>query len=278
MKKESLEVLCVTESLLSSEKLREVKRVFNEYDVFVSQRKSKKKRVNYKERGGIMCISKKECVKIEKKCESDDMLCLNWRGTTLICAYFVPPTSPYVKTNEKRMIEIQQIVMEKEERVIIVTDSNGWIGELPSRVSTLVDGNMSDERIYERKSERTDVNTQGKWFIDSMNSVNMVIMNGIKSRSEYTYDHLGREARSIVDYVVVKEGMMNEVSKLSYVDYRCTLQTDHKMICVQVQHTRVRREEGKDKEEKEDHKETSDGVSEGSNKKGPVLEGISERV
>ena len=62
-----------------------------------------------------MCISKKE---IEKKCESDDMSCLNWRGTTLICAYFVPPTSPYVQTNEK-------IATEKEERVIIVTDSNG---------------------------------------------------------------------------------------------------------------------------------------------------------
>ena len=87
---------------------------------------------------------------------------------------------------------------------------------------------MSDERIYERKSERTDVNTQGEWFIDSMNSVNMV-----KSRSEYAYDHLGREARSIVDYVVVKESMMNEYRSC----HRCTLQTDHKMICVKVQHT-----------------------------------------
>ncbi len=71
-----------------------------------------------------MCIAKKDCVRVEKKCESDDMMCLNWRGIVLLCAYFVPTTSPYSDTNEKRMIEMQQMIVETEERVLILWGSS----------------------------------------------------------------------------------------------------------------------------------------------------------
>ena len=238
MEKENLEVLCVTETLLSAEKQKEVKEIFKEYDVFISQRKHKKKKVEYRGRGGIMCVARKGSVSIEKKCESDDLMCLNWRGIVLVCAYFVPPTSPYAKTNENRMIEMQQIVLDCKERVLVVTDANGWVGELPSKVtSTAVEGHVSEERVYARRSEKTEVNTQGKWFIDSMNSVDMVVMNGLRSKAQHTYDHLGKEAHSIVDYVAVKESMMGDISDLTYVDNRCILQTDHLMVCVEMKHT-----------------------------------------
>lgn len=90
----------------------------------------------------------------EKKLESDDLIGLNWRGIVVVCAYFVPASSIYAKTNEKRMIEVQQIALDNEE-VIIATDANGWIGNLPSAVSSIVDGEQDDDRDYERKVGKT---------------------------------------------------------------------------------------------------------------------------
>ena len=79
-------------------------------------------------------------VKAVKKFQCDDMVCVEWREITLICPYFVPPTSPFQKRNEKRMIELQQRVLESKGNVIIMTDANGWIGELPSLVAKKEDG------------------------------------------------------------------------------------------------------------------------------------------
>ena len=38
-----------------------------------------------------------------------------------------------------------------------------------------------------------------------MNNVDMIVLNGVKSVARCTYDHPGREARSVVDFVVVNE-------------------------------------------------------------------------
>lgn len=66
--------------------------------------------------------------------------------------------------------------------------------------------------------------------MDEMNSVNMIVVNGIKTEAKYTYDILAREARSIVDYIVVKESMLDRVSEIQYIDERNDLQTDHIML------------------------------------------------
>ena len=69
-----------------------------------------------------------------------------------------------------------------------------------------------------------------------MNSIDMIILNGVRSQARYTYDHAGREARSIVDYIAVRESMIDKVSEIKYVDCRERLQTDHILISVHVQH------------------------------------------
>jgi len=111
-----------------------------------------------------------------------------------------------------------------------VSDANGWIGELPSRVSTIIDGEQKEEREYARKSEKKETNKQGKWFLEEMNSINMVIVNGLKTEAKHTYDTLSREAKSIVDYIAVKESMLEEVSEITYIDERNDLQTDHILL------------------------------------------------
>src|SRR6185437_11197404 len=51
------------------------------------------------------------------------------------------------------------------------TDANAWIGEEPSVIDR---GPEHEERIYPRSSVKPESNTQGEWFLSSMNSVNLV--------------------------------------------------------------------------------------------------------
>src|SRR4051812_49252332 len=93
---------------------------------------------------------------------------------------------------------------------------------------------MPTVAIFKRTSEKNDTNSQGKWFISEMNSVDMIVLNGIKSEAKYTYDHPGREAKSIVDFIVVNEEAFKIVKDVAYTDCRESLFTDHILISVQV--------------------------------------------
>ena len=60
-----------------------------------------------------------------------------------------------------------------------------------------------------------------------MNNIDMIIINGIKSIAKYTYDHKGREAKSVIDYVAVSRSLFGKTSEITYVDNRNELDTDH---------------------------------------------------
>ena len=166
--KQRIEVLFVTEPLMLHEKQAEIQRIFQDFDVFFRHRKEKDA-TKYSQRGGIMCIAKKGAVKLERECRSDDLMFVDWRGVTVACAYFVPLTSPYAKYNEKRMIELQERVLECSNEVLILTDSNAWIGEAPSEVSKLQDGYERETHTFTRTSEKKESNKQGEQFLTSMN-------------------------------------------------------------------------------------------------------------
>ena len=235
IEEEKLEVLFVTEAFLSTEREQEMKSVFSQYDVHSRPRKVKEKNKNYQKRGGVVCIAKKDTVKIERETECDDMMWIEWRGMSVVCAYFVPPNSPFEKRNEKRMIELQQRVLESRGKVMILTDANAWIGERPSTLTG--DGRT---REFVRRSEKREENKQGEWFMSAMNSIDMVILNGVREEiARCTYDHPGKEAKSVIDFVVVKEEMMSIVSELKYVDCREKLETDHILIKVDVESEEV---------------------------------------
>jgi hypothetical protein len=211
-----LEVLFLTEPLLSRERHVELVRVFRGYDVFVRQRKQKEKSKRYQQRGGIVCIAKKGRVVLDKQSESDDVMWVTWRGIRVVCVYFSPPSSPFEKGNGKRMEEVQQKILERfSEEVILLTDANGWIGNKPSTISQEV-GSGRQTTTYTRTSVRSETNRQGEWFLTSMDNVNMIVLNGIRSQAQYTYDHPGREARSVVDFVAVNEKLYNSVSDITY--------------------------------------------------------------
>jgi len=235
---EDLEVVFVTEAHLTSEKQSMLKKVFPEHDIFVRTRKKKKKNAQYQQRGGIVCIAQKDRVKLDRECVCDDVMCVSWGEFVVLCAYFVPSTSPFAKRNVKRMIELQQRVLESEaknQKVILLTDANAWIGELPSMVSTLEGEYNAEVTIFKRTSEKIEINNQGRWFVSAMNDVDLIIVNGIRSLAKYTYDHPGREARSVVDFVAVNQKAYTVVSDLSLIDCRESLCTDHMMICMSVQ-------------------------------------------
>ena len=168
---------------------------------------------------------------------------VNWRGTVVVCAYFVPQASPFAKYNEKRMIELQERILECSSDVMLLTDSNAWIGELPSEVSKTEDGYERETRTFTRTSEKKETNKQGEEFLVAMNSIDMIVLNGVKSNAKYTYDHPGREARSVVDYIAVRENMFERVSEIKYVDSREKLQNDHITISVSVQHNAPKEKE-----------------------------------
>ena len=228
---EKMEVLFVTEAHLSREKQKTLEKVFSGWDVFVRGRK-KKKNKQYHQRGGVVCIAEKGVVSAEKECVCDDILCVKWRGLCVVCAYFVPATSPFQKRNQKRMVELQQRVLEYgAQRTLVLTDANAWIGEEPSVIDR---GLEHEERVYPRSSVKPESNTQGEWFLSSMNSVNLVVLNGLKSIAEHTFDHPGRDAKSVVDFIAGGCEMLERMSDVFYTDCREGLCTDHVLIGVEV--------------------------------------------
>ena len=231
MEKNNIEVLFITETLGTEDREKEIRKVFKEYDVMYRGRKRLKGK-KYAGRGGILCIAKKGTVKVESPSKEDDVMYVTWNDTYVACAYLVPPSSPYESRNEKKIEEIQQRLLARD-RALLLIDANAWIGTLASSVAKVGDG-MEDEVTYERKSEKIETNKQGEIFVESMNSINMVILNGIKSIAQYTYDHPGREARSVIDYIVTSNYMFDQVSDITYVDCRERLETDHKLLYVDV--------------------------------------------
>lgn len=188
-----------------------------------------------------MCIAKKDTVKPEPECKCDDMMWVDWKGVKVAGVYFVPPSSPFSKRNAKRMSELQQRILGlSEKKIIVLTDANAWIGEEPSVITNSVRGEEVT-KTFVRTSERKETNTQGEWFLSEMNNVDMIVLNGVKSVARCTYDHPGREARSVVDFVVVNEQVFKEVSDVSYADCRESLCTDHLLLSIQIQYVQQAR-------------------------------------
>ena len=111
----------------------------------------------------------------------------------VLTLYLLPP---FAKRNVKRMIELQQRVLESEaknQKVILLTDANAWIGELPSMVSTLEGEYNAEVTIFKRTSEKIEINNQGRWFVSAMNDVDLIIVNGIRSLATRTITQVEKQ-------------------------------------------------------------------------------------
>ena len=216
----------------TTDNIKTLRNTFDDFDVYTRGR-NPKRRKQYQGRGGVACVAKKNLTKVGLQPKSDDLLWITVGDLNLAVVYFVPSTSPFADKNDMRMQELQTdiLTMKQKGEVIILTDANAWIGEQPS----IIEISDNEREIYKRKSTKPEVNTQGMWFISCMNSVNMIILNGIKSEAKYTYDHPSREATSIVDFIVTDEKVLRTCSDMQYFDYRELLDTDHCMITLEIQ-------------------------------------------
>src|SRR6185437_14472602 len=128
------------------------------------------------------------------------------------------------------------------------TDANAWIGEEPSVIDR---GPEHEERVYPRSSVKPESNTQGEWFLSSMNSVNLVVLNGqiycrahVRSPWQRCKERRGLYRRGCE--------MLERMSDVFYTDCREGLCTDHVLIGVEVwelEKKAERKEEGAKKQE-----------------------------
>ena len=84
MEKNNIEVLFITETLGTEDREKEIRQVFNQYDVMYRGRKRLKGK-KYAGRGGIICIAKKGTVKVESPSKQDDLMNVTWNGTYVAC-------------------------------------------------------------------------------------------------------------------------------------------------------------------------------------------------
>ena len=68
-----------------------------------------------------------------------------------------------------------------------------------------------------------------------MNSINMVIINGIKKETQNTYEHQTLESKSVIDFVIVDEKTLDKTTDIEYNDFRIELNTDHVMLSVKTE-------------------------------------------
>ena len=229
----NIEILFITEPLGTEDREKEMKKVFAEYDIIFKGRK-KKKGKRYLVRGGVACIARKGTARVEKESKEDDVLYVTWNGISIACAYLVPPSSPFASRNEKKIEEIQEHFVPRD-RCMLMADANVWIGEIPSTVANTNGVIEGEDTVYERISEKKDITTHGAQFVQKMDSVNMIILNGVKTVAQYTYDHPGQEAKSIIDYIAVSRSVYPVVSQIFYDDIREQIETDHIMLYVDVE-------------------------------------------
>jgi hypothetical protein len=69
----------------------------------------------------------------------------------------------------------------------------------------------------------------------NMNSSNLLILNGLKSKAQSTFVHISREASSVVDYICADESTFKKSSDLFYRDFRELLETDHLLVGLDVE-------------------------------------------
>jgi hypothetical protein len=78
------------------------------------------------------------------------------------------------------------------ERVLVLGDTNGRFGELPSTTFKMIDdahaADVMVETEYKRRSVDKKVEKRGKEIVQLMDTANVIILNGVNSEPmEWTY-------------------------------------------------------------------------------------------
>jgi len=97
--------------------------------------------------------------------------------------------------------------VKSNENWIILGDFNCRIGSLPSEISCDVEDEVI--MVFNRESKDPKIYANGREFVSCMNSIKMVIVNGLKEIADITYDGLGD---SVIDFICVPYCLFDKVS------------------------------------------------------------------
>ena len=149
MQDDEIDILCLLETHQTTENIKLLRNIFEDFDVYVRGR-NPKQRKQYQGRGGVACIAKKNLAKIGVQPKSDDLLWISVGDLRLAVVYFVPSTSPFADENDVRMQELQTdlLNMKQQGEVIILRDENAWVGEQPSIIEITEKERSLQEKEY----------------------------------------------------------------------------------------------------------------------------------
>ena len=121
-------------------------------------------------------------------------------------AYF-PPSGSVRKEHWKSMLQNLEddiIAFRKQGKVIVLGDFNCRIALLPSAVCRNDAYYVFNRNTKDTEFRESEAFSRGKEFIDSMNSVNMIVLNGIDSGGDFTFLH-PNGGSSIIDYITLSD-------------------------------------------------------------------------
>ena len=165
--------------------------------------------------GGIGILIRKgigevSLIKMYDQFEGMWIKCICGDITLFVCGVYIPPDGSPMLKDFAQCLEILEgdcIKFRKDGKVIVMGDFNARIG----RNESLIQGNggiftfprsVSDEK----GGGSTMARTRGNQLVNSMNSVNMVIMNGIDSGGEYTFEN--QNGNSMIDYIILSDNII----------------------------------------------------------------------
>lgn len=108
---------------------------------------------------------------------------------------YVPPKGSRTGiTLEEALVVVERDVsrFRSDGEVVLLGDWNRRIGQLPSRAGG---------KVFERKSQDRKVGQGGRELIDSMEGLDLVVMNGCDGGGEFTFRSTG--GTSVIDYVMM---------------------------------------------------------------------------
>lgn len=124
--------------------------------------------------------------------------------------YLSPECSKNGVTLEELLEELEEDMTEYRRldyKIIVMGDFNRRIGNLPSAISS-----ENSRTVFKRNSQDIHVTRQvkraGRLLVETMNAWDMLIMNGIDSGGEYTYERKGKKGTSVIDYIMLDKELV----------------------------------------------------------------------
>ena len=155
-----------------------------------------------------------------------------WR---VACVYFVPANSTRLEHNASLEEKLTEVVHGwAGKNIMVLGDGNGRFGNMASSILMEAGGggreDMVDEIRFDRSNRDHKRNAQGEWLVKLMDSLQLVVVNGLNDRPmEHT--HVGGRGHSVVDFVAVSSGLVSKESGVAVVeDSDVSVGSDHRLI------------------------------------------------